>query len=138
MHLWRHGKNSKSYKWVSKPEEEVKNLFIQGIVQKYNRNDFEIIEEIKTGAGRIDLYVEIGSYLKTIIELKICGFGYSFSYANSGIKQLVSYLESKNFSYGVLIVFDGRIRDFSKGFKQVISIDNKTIRTIDVDMRPKV
>ena len=138
MHLWRHEKKSKSYKWVSKPEEEVKNLFIQGIIQKYNRNDFEIIEEVRTGAGRIDLYVEIGSYLKTIIELKICGFGYSFNYANSGKKQLVSYLESKNLSYGVLIVFDGRLRDFSKGFKQVISIDKKTIHTIVVDMRPKV
>ena len=138
MHLWKYEKKTKSYKWVSKPEEEVKNLFIQGIIQKYNSNYFEIIDEVKTGAGRIDLYVIIGSYLKIIIELKICGCGYSSNYANSGQKQLVGYLESKNLFYGVLIVFDGRIRDFSKGFKQVISIDNRTINTIVVDMRPKV
>jgi tetratricopeptide (TPR) repeat protein len=137
MHLWKHDKKIKSYKWISRPEEEIKNLFIQGIVQKFNQTDFEIIEEVKTGAGRIDLYVIIGNDLKIIIELKICGCGYSSNYAISGEKQLDYYLESKGLSFGILIVFDGRIRDFSKGFSQFLSIDNKAIHTIVVDMRSK-
>jgi tetratricopeptide (TPR) repeat protein len=138
MHLWKYNKEKKSYEWTSKPEEEVKNLFIQGIAQKFNPADFEIIEEVKTGAGRIDLYVILGSSLKIIIELKICGCGYSSNYAICGEQQLDNYLDSKKLSFGILIVFDGRIRDFSKGFSPLISIDNKSIYTIVVDMRPKI
>jgi len=136
MHLWKYDKNSKSHKWKSDPEEEVKNLFIQGIVQKFNPSDFEILEEVKAGAGRIDLYVLIGSDLRIIIELKMCGGGYSLSYAAHGEDQLVHYLESKNLFLGILIVFDGRTRDFSKGLSPITSIENKTIHTIAVDMRP--
>jgi tetratricopeptide (TPR) repeat protein len=136
MHLWKYDKNKKMYKWENNPEEEVKNLFIQGIVQKYNPPDFEIIDEVKTGAGRIDLYVLIGKDLKIIIELKMCGGGYSSNYATHGENQLANYLASKNLSLGVLIVFDGRSRDFSKGFSPIISKDNKFIHTIVVDMRP--
>ena len=138
MHLWKYNKMNKSYRWKSNPEAEVKNLFIQGIVQIFSRSDFEIIEEVKTSAGRIDLYVIIGSDLKIIIELKMCGGGYSSNYAIDGENQLINYLESKNLSFGVLIVFDGRIRDFSKGISSVISKNNKLIHTIVVDMRPKL
>jgi tetratricopeptide (TPR) repeat protein len=137
MHLWKYDKKSKKYKWINHPEEEVKNLFMQGISQKYFANDFDIIEEVRVGPGKIDLYIIIGNILKTIIELKICGGGYSSTYAISGEQQLSNYLDDKKISFGILIVFDGRIRDFSKGFTPQKMVNGKLIYTITVDMRPK-
>jgi len=138
MHLWKYDKSKKKHSWVSQPEEHVKHLLIQGLSSKYSENDFEVLEEIKVGAGRIDLYVLIGNSFKVVIELKMCGSGYSSSYALSGKDQLVSYLEGKNLFFGFLIVFDGRMEDFSKGFTKIQSIDSITIYTLPVDMRPKI
>ena len=89
-----------------------------------------------SGAGRLDLYVQLQGELTAILELKMCGGGYSSNYAASGETQLVHYMENRGSKLGYLVVFDARARDFGK---VLLSGGNSlTIITKIVDLRPDV
>jgi hypothetical protein len=47
-------------------------------------------------------------------------------------------MENKDSKLGYLIVFDSRVRDVSKGFKERQSFDNMVIITKIVDVRPHI
>ncbi|MCB0538468.1 MAG: hypothetical protein KDE33_13185 [Bacteroidetes bacterium] len=137
MHFWKNIKGN--YKWDSNPEERGKQLLVTAFETKYGKNAIEIIQERKAGAGIIDLYIILQGGLKIVVELKICGgAGYSSNYALSGKDQLIHYIKNTQTKIGFLIVFDGRMRDFGKGFIPIQSVDDISIFTTAIDMRPKI
>ncbi|MDV2442148.1 hypothetical protein QR665_22455 [Acinetobacter gerneri] len=69
-------------------------------------------ESILAG-GRIDLIVNILGN-EFIIELKMCGNGYSKTYAEGGFEQLKSYMTNRNATRSYLIIFDSRVKQTGK------------------------
>lgn len=138
MHFWDRSKETGKYKWTKNPEEISKQLLISFLNGKFGEGAVEIIQEPRAGAGFIDLYVLLPGGLKVIIELKMCGKGYSSTYALSGESQIIHYQTNKSANLGFLVVFDARVRDYGKHFKRLQSIDNHTIYSIAVDMRPEI
>lgn len=137
MSFWRYDPQQKGHKWVKSPEQHGQNLLHTFIKSRFGSR-VEAIEEVDTGAGRIDIYLRFENGLKTIIELKLCGGGYSKDYAVSGIEQLTHYLENKQTHLGYLLIFDGRMRDCGKGIDATYPYQNYTIRSFVADIRPKV
>ncbi|MBS1595884.1 MAG: hypothetical protein JST90_16355 [Bacteroidetes bacterium] len=133
MHFWENiaGK----HKWTTSPESLAKHFLITALKTKYGSDAIEIIQEHVSGAGVIDLYALLRGGLKVVIELKMCGEGYSSTYALSGEDQLIHYLGNNETHLGFLIVFDARIRDFGKEFKNIQVVNNKTIYTEAIDVR---
>jgi tetratricopeptide (TPR) repeat protein len=84
MSFWKSDPKLKGHKWISSPEQHGQNLLHTFIKSRFGEI-VEAIEEVDTGAGRIDIYLRFENGLKTIIELKMCGGGYSEGYAVSGI-----------------------------------------------------
>lgn len=117
MSFWRYNREDNKHKWISNPEQNAQNLLHIFLKSRF-KSEMELFEECGIGAGRIDIFINFLNNLKFVIELKMCGGGYSFNYAEEGKKQLKHYLENKNLTLGYLIVFDGRIRDQGKGFVQ--------------------
>lgn len=137
MYFWKN--NSGKYKWDTKPEERGKQFLINALEMKYGKDSIEIFQESIAGAGIIDLYLILRGGLKIVVELKICGGeGYSSSYAISGEDQLIHYLKNTSTKIGFLIVFDGRSREYEKGFKKVQSVDDLTIFTTAIEMKPTI
>ncbi|AIQ73003.1 hypothetical protein [Paenibacillus odorifer] len=138
MSFWKYDPVQKKHKWVSSPEQHGQNLLHTFLKSRFGHN-VEAIEEVSTGAGRIDIYLRFRSGLKTILELKMCGGGgYSEGYAIEGFKQLTHYLENKQTYLGYLVVFDGRMRDYGKGIQSQYSYEKCTIRSFVADVRPEV
>lgn len=139
MTFWKSDKNEK-HKWCSCPEEHGKHLLISFLNGKFGKDRISILQEVAAGAGIIDLYLLIDGHLKVVIELKMCGSPYSSSYAKAGCDQLLHYLDNSAIetNIGILIVFDGRKRDFSKGFKAIAAFGKYTLYSYPVDVRPEV
>lgn len=138
MSFWKLDKETKKHNWISSPEEYAKQLLISFLNGKFGKDTIEILSETQTGAGYIDLYIRLQGGLKTIIELKMCGNGYSSTYALSGESQIVHYAKNKNTHIGFLVVFDARTRDQGKHFIDLKTIDNVLIHTLVVDVRSKI
>ena len=136
MTFWRLSKD-KTHTWRAAPEQQGQTLLHMFIKSKYG-DAVEALEEVGTGAGRMDLYLHFSSCFKTIIELKMCGHGYSEAYSLEGIQQLDHYLKSQKVHVGYLLVFDGRTRDFGKGIKSVYFVDDNIIFTSIIDVRPSI
>jgi hypothetical protein len=98
----------------------------------------DVFEEIGAGAGRIDLYLKFGNGLSAVIELKMCGYSYSSTYAASGQEQIVHYLENRDTSRGYLVVFDARLNDFGKTLLDAPASGKFTICEHFIDLRPRV
>ncbi|EMY70605.1 tetratricopeptide repeat protein [Leptospira vanthielii] len=137
MHFWKYNKEKRKHSWIQSPEETAKQLIIQYLTGKLSYIDFEILEEIKVSAGRMDLYIK-GATQSFIIELKICGESYSSTYALTGEDQLLHYMKGKKLYTAFLFVFDGRTRDQGKHFIETKSIGEYTIYTIVCDLNPNV
>lgn len=138
MHFWDRDKDSGKYKWTKTPEELSKQMLITFLNGKFGKGKIEIIQEHRAGAGFIDLYVLLPGGLKVVIELKMCGNGYSSTYALSGESQIIHYQINRETNLGYLVVFDARRRDYGKHFKSLQTINSHTIYTTAVDMRPEV
>ncbi|PSW06722.1 tetratricopeptide repeat protein [Photobacterium lipolyticum] len=137
MYFWQaDGKGG--HKWSKNPEEIGKQLLIASLSAKFGKDSVEIIQEQRAGAGFVDLYLLFAGGLKVVIELKMCGKPYSSSYAISGEDQIIHYQNNTGSNLGYLVIFDGRKRDFGKGFQKLQSINNKTIYSIAVDVRNTV
>jgi len=89
------------------------------------------------GAGRIDLYVKLVGNISVVVEIKMCGLGYSSRYAASGEPQITHYMKNRNTNLGYLLVFDGRTT--SNG-KRVLSkrSGRETILEFSVDVSPEL
>jgi tetratricopeptide (TPR) repeat protein len=112
MAFWTSTVNN-DHKWVEQPESRGKD-FLHIFLKARFHGHMDVFEEIGAGAGRIDLYLKFGNGLSAVIELKMCGKGYSSTYAASGKEQIVHYLENRDTSRGYLVVFDARMEDFGK------------------------
>lgn len=126
--------DKKIYKWVSNPEAVAKHHLLQFLSARFG-DELELVQEDRAGAGFIDLYLIAKNGLKFVVELKMCGSGYSSTYAISGESQIIHYLENKDTNVGFLIVFDSRSRDFSKGLEKFKTYDNFSIYTKVIDVR---
>lgn len=138
MHFWEKDKTKNEYRWKSKPEELSKQMLITFLNGKFGKGTIEIIQESRAGAGFIDLYVLLPGGLKVVIELKMCGCGYSSTYALSGESQIIHYQKNTLTKLGFLVVFDARKNDYGKHFNELQMLDNHTIYTVTVDMRPEI
>ncbi|QSR42066.1 hypothetical protein HUI95_02960 [Aeromonas dhakensis] len=138
MHFWDMDNKSGKYKWVKSPEELSKQMLITFLNGKFGKGEIEILQEPRAGAGFIDLYVLLPGGLKVVIELKMCGYGYSSTYALSGESQIIHYQINKSTKLGYLVVFDARVRDYGKHFKKLQMINKHTIYTTAIDMRPEI
>ena len=116
MTFWRVGENHKRI-WVQEPERHAKDLLQTFLTARFGLSF--VFEEIIAGAGRIDLFFNPPDGGSSIIELKMCGHGYSSNYALEGIEQLEHYMENKNARFGYLVIFDSRVRKFSQGFSNL-------------------
>jgi hypothetical protein len=129
MSFWKSGDKVNSKKWISSPEKFAKQLLRTYLAGRYGAS-LDVFEEINTGAGRIDIYVISPQGERTIIELKMCGSGYSMAYAEHGKEQLRHYMLNKKVENSYLLIFDARIKDFSEGVGE--SEKGINIKTIDV------
>jgi tetratricopeptide (TPR) repeat protein len=135
MAFWVNVNND--HKWVSHPERHGKD-FLHVFLKARFSNRIDVFEEVGAGAGRIDLYMKFGNGLAAVVELKMCGKGYSSTYAASGEEQIVHYLENRDTSRGYLVVFDARADDFGKALLKTPVHGKFTIREHFVDLRPRV
>jgi tetratricopeptide (TPR) repeat protein len=125
------------HKWVEQPERRGKD-FLHIYLKARFHDRMDVFEEIGAGAGRIDLYLKFGNGLSAVLELKMCGKGYSSTYAASGEEQIVHYLENRDTSRGYLVVFDARMDDFGKALLDAPSFGKFTIGEHFIDLRPRV
>lgn len=122
--------------WIEKPESRAQDLLLTFLNGKFGDSIYAF-EEVRAGAGFIDILVISPSNEKVIIELKMCGNRYSSMYARKGFQQLSHYVKNKNAEVGCLLVFDSRLRDFGKRFiKGWQEVDNQNIYVLVVDVRP--
>ena len=137
MSFWRFNANSKHYEWVSYPERHAKQLLLTYLNGRF-KDAILAFEEISAGAGRIDLFISSTLGEKLIIESKMCGHNYSEAYAREGLEQIVHYMDNKKAETGYLVVFDSRVKDFSKGFQPIEEFGRKTVLIKIADVRPYV
>lgn len=95
-------------------------------------------EEVSAGPGRLDLLLKFDGGLSIIIELKMCGHGYSSAYAASGEDQIRAYMEAHDAHLGYLVVCDARLLDCGTTLLTGIEMGTDTVREIFIDLRPRV
>lgn len=139
MRFWKN--ENGTHKFCSSPESIAKTAFMDFFKSEFG-NKIEIIDEYKAGAGAIDLYIQFSPHINIIVELKMCGKGYSSSYALEGNLQLKHYYENSGGTLCYLVVFDGRKNQKKKpsdNSMQRYTYDNQkyTIITRTIDIYPK-
>lgn len=137
MTFWRFNNSDKKYEWIHSPESYAKQLLLTFLNGRFGQSIF-VVEEIKAGAGKIDVFITSTLGDKVIVELKMCGHGYTEGYARDGMEQITHYMENKKTEMGYLIVFDSRANNFAQGFTLAESVNGKTILTRIADVRPYV
>lgn len=108
MTFWRSG--STDHEWVDQPERKAQDLLHTFLKARFD-DRIDIFEELGAGAGRMDLLLRLQGGLQAIIELKLCGYGYSSGYAASGEDQIRHYMEARDIHLGYLLVHDARLTD---------------------------
>ena len=137
MTFWKYNKKEEDkHEYINSPELMAKTNFISFMNSRFKDN-VTIIDECPAGAGYIDVYL-IFSTFTIVVELKMCGHGYSSTYAISGKDQLKHYLDNSNSKLGYLLVFDSRIRDFNRFTKETIDDKTYNIITNVIDIKPVV
>lgn len=137
MSFWVGKKEAEDgHQYIENPETMAKTNFISFFNSRFG-NNVRIIDECSAGAGFIDIYL-IFSTFTVVVELKMCGHRYNSTYALSGKEQLKHYLDNSDSRLGYLLIFDSRIRDYSKYLNETIDNKNYTIITKAIDIRPKV
>jgi tetratricopeptide (TPR) repeat protein len=106
MEFWTRGKQAQ-HSWANRPEKKAQSL-LHSFFKGHFRLRVGVFEELSSGAGRIDIYLQFYGGLSLILELKMCGRGYSEAYAAAGEDQIRHYMENRNSRLGYLIVFDAR------------------------------
>ncbi len=138
MTFWQTKDGNKKKKiWIRRPESRAKDLLQTFLSGRYGDTIFQF-EEIAAGAGKVDVFVIWSDRERAVIELKMCGHGYSLNYAKEGREQLVHYMKNKKAQNGYLVVFDSRVNDFSQGIPAYERIGEMEISVLSVDVRPYV
>jgi len=134
MTFWRKGETT-THKWIERPEAHAKDLLFSFLEGAF-RTGLKQFEEIASGAGRIDLYVELAGGVSAIIELKMLGAPYSSTYALQGEDQIAHYMDNRNCHLGYLLVFDAR--SLTWGGLPDDAAGSNTIVRVFVDVRPNI
>lgn len=136
MRFWQ-AQEDRSQKWTFRPEQKAQDL-LHTFVRARFAHRVAVFEEVDTGAGRLDVLLRFEGGLAVIIELKMCGAGYSSSYAASGEGQIRHYMENRNVHLGYLVVLDGRIEKYGEALLPERTAGASTISEVLVDVRPRV
>ena len=120
---------------VPKPEQRAKEQLLSFLRGKYE-NNILIFEEIKAGAGRVDLFI-VSSMKNYDYRAKIVRGGL-LGYAQGGLSQLQHYMVARKAKTGYLLIFDARTRDYGKTFSIEDTIDSKNISVKIIDIRPVI
>lgn len=137
MGFWTRPTPKDDYVWISKPEQRSQDLLHTFLKARFQTR-ISLFEELDTGAGRLDLLLKLDGGLSVIIELKMCGFGYSSTYAASGEKQIHHYMQNRSTHLGYLVVLDARLDNNSQPLIQHDSDGADTVCEVLVDVRPRV
>jgi len=136
MAFWQPGGN-RTHKWRAKPERQAQDLshaFLKGTFGER----IEVLEEVASGAGRIDIYVRCHGGLAAILELKMLGCTYSSTYAFQGAEQITHYMVNKGVHLGFLVIFDARVRENGLGIGPSVAVGRHTVNVVFADVRPSV
>jgi tetratricopeptide (TPR) repeat protein len=134
MSFWKKVKGS-DYAWIERPEKLAQD-FLHTFLRARLQERVSIFEELATGAGRLDIYVQLHGGLSFILELKLCGFGYSSAYAAAGEGQILHYMQNRRSHLGYLVVFDARLDSFGQPVLKSTGAD--TVINKLIDLRPRV
>jgi len=133
MTFWTRKDNEEA--WVKRPEKHAQNLLHTFLKASFLER-VNLFEELDSGAGRLDLYVQLYGGLNIIVELKMCGFNYSSNYAAAGETQILHYMQNRDSKLGYLLVFDARL---TMNGQELLKGDNSfTLFSKFIDMRPRV
>lgn len=135
MGFWKK-EDGQDYDWITQPERRAQDLLHTYLKAKFGDRVL-VFREVVAGAGRVDLYVQLHGGMAIIVELKMCGFGYSSSYASSGEGQILHYMENRNSLLGYLIVFDGRLNYQGQKVLRGIADDRFTVIESIIDVTPR-
>ena len=135
MRFWSKPEGEKEYSWIEHPERQAQD-FLHTFLKARFQERVNVFEELASGAGRIDIYVKLYGGMSLVIELKMCGGGYSSSYAAAGEDQILHYMQNRHSNLGYLIVFDARLEKFSQPFFQTEG--PFTVSCKFIDMRPRI
>lgn len=137
MVFWTPPENGKDYTWVERPESRAQDLLHTFLKARFQHR-ISVYEEISTGAGRLDILLRVEGGLSVIIELKMCGFRYSSTYAASGEEQIRHYMENRDARLGYLVVHDARLEGYGSPLLKSNGDAQNTIYEVLVDVRPRV
>jgi hypothetical protein len=135
MRFWKPEGND--HKWVDRPEGYAQDL-LHIYLKAHFKQRVSAYEEVAAGPGRLDLLLKLDGGLSVIIELKMCGYGYSSTYAASGEDQIRAYMEAHDAHLGYLVIYDARLRDFGASLLAGLDTGPDTVREIFVDLRPRI
>ena len=125
------------HRWISHPEKRAQDLLHTFFKARFHER-ISVFEELDTGAGRLDLRLKFKGGLSAIVELKMCGFGYSSKYAADGETQIRHYMENRDVHLGYLVVHDARLTKFGEPLMERRASDQDTVVEIFIDLRPRV
>jgi tetratricopeptide (TPR) repeat protein len=134
MAFWRR-KDGKRV-WAERPER-LAQQFLHIFLQAKFVERTEIEGEVIAGAGRIDLFVKLIGNMSIVVEIKMCGLGYSSRYAAAGEQQITHYMKNRATQLGYLLVFDGRTKSNGKRVLPRRS-GSQTVLEYSVDVSPEV
>lgn len=137
MAFWTRASARSDYEWVVRPEKRAQDL-LHAFLKARFQDQISVLEELATGAGRLDILLKFDGGLSAVIELKMCGFRYSSAYAASGQDQILHYMENRACHLGYLVVHDARLNDFGSVLIVPGASGANTVFEIFVDVRPRV
>lgn len=137
MRFWQREDAGADYAWIERPERLAQDLLHTFLRARFGKRIL-VFEEITAGAGRLDIFARLSGQLALIIELKMCGFGYSSVYAASGEDQILHYMQNRDVHLGYLVVFDARLDENGQRLVGVKPADNNSVFEVSVDVRPRL
>lgn len=133
MAFWqRHGDD---HRWAARPEKLAQQLLHAFLTGRFGKRSL-ILQEVASGYGRVDLFIQVKGGLALIIEIKMCGYKYSSSYARHGHAQILDYMNSRDTHLGFLLVFDSRLKHCGRALLGHGG-NQATVSEIFVDVRPR-
>lgn len=125
---WRGGK------WIERPEERAEIALHMFIEARFG-DRVMALRQIRASGGIVDIFAQFLG-LAVVFELKMCGGGYSSTYASEGEEQLRHYMPGRS-NIGFLVVLDARLDGYGKSLLTPEKDDALTIREILIDVRPR-
>jgi tetratricopeptide (TPR) repeat protein len=135
MRFWKKIDEPPGHRWVDHPEGRAQDI-LHGWVKAAFGDRVQPFAEIDVGAGRVDLFVQFVGGLKIVIELKMCGYGYSSTYAAEGEEQIFHYMDNSDTRLGYLVVLDARLDKNGHSLFDTPPGSN-TVKCYLIDVRPR-